>query len=382
MPVAIDSPTAPTQPSQAAKSNNALRVLMLIPSDVKRGIEADVAAGLHPRMDYHELERVLREQGCSVDIRDYSSLSTRSTSMAVKDLRLASVGYALRRRYDVIFCNSESIALPLGAMLTLTGQKSRRPRIVAIGHRITPAKKRVFFTRLRAMESIDTLFLYAASQQRAAIESLGCPPSKVPLISFHADDQFFTPAPDAFKSGTGRRPLVSSAGLEWRDYPTLIEVARRMPEVDFNLAAASPWSKHANETERAALPPNVSARRYSYAELRDLYRASDCVALPLYDNDFQAGVTTLLEAMACGKPVIVTKTAGQTDVVQDAVNGFYAAPGDADAMEQAIKHCLSDIALRESIGHAANRWVAEHASLSLWADIVGAAIVKLVGATK
>ena len=52
--------------------------------------------------------------------------------------------------------------------------------------------------------------------------------------------------------------MICSAGLEWRDYPTLIEAVTGM-DVEVRLAAASPWSKHRNETENRDLPPNVSA---------------------------------------------------------------------------------------------------------------------------
>ena len=62
-----------------------------------------------------------------------------------------------------------------------------------------------------------------------------------------------------------------------------------------SLAAASPWSKRANETEGRALPDNVTARAYNYRELRDLYASASFVVVPLYETDFQAGVTTILE---------------------------------------------------------------------------------------
>ena len=66
-----------------------------------------------------------------------------------------------------------------------------------------------------------------------------------------------------------------------------------------------------------ALPPNVTARPYGYRELRDLYASSFCVVVPLYENDFQAGVTTILEAMAMGVPCVTTEL----------VNGAIGAEG-------------------------------------------------------
>jgi glycosyltransferase involved in cell wall biosynthesis len=343
-------------------SITAQRVLALIPSYVKRGIEDDVAADRHPQMDYDQLVLMLRSRGCKVDVLDYSSL--RNPRLGLKDLRLAILGYTRRRRYDAIFCNSESIALPLG---TIIRTDSRRPRIVAIGHRISTPKKRVFFTSLSAADAIDSLFLYASSQLRYAGDVLHLPPEKTPLTAFHADCRFFRPI-ESISAAPRKRRMVSAAGLEWRDYPTLIEVAHRMPDVDFHIAAASPWSKHKNEAAGALVPENVTVRRHDYDSLRTLYLSSDCVAVPLYETDFQAGVTTILEAMACGRPVVTSNTTGQTDVIRDGENGMYAKPGDPAALQTKIEQILNDPALSARLSTSARSWVENNASLELWAQ--------------
>ena len=124
--------------------------------------------------------------------------------------------------------------------------------------------------------------------------------------------------------------------MEWRDYPTLIQAVENSDDLRVRLAAASPWSKHQNETEKRELPAHIEAKRYDYAGLRDLYEQSAFTVVPLYENDFQAGVTTLLEAMAMGKCVAVTRTEGQRDVVTDGENGVYVAPGDVGGWRETI----------------------------------------------
>jgi glycosyltransferase involved in cell wall biosynthesis len=172
---------------------------------------------------------------------------------------------------------------------------------------------------------------------------------------------------------------ICSAGLEWRDYPTLIDAASTLTEFSFRLAAASPWSKHRNETEGRTLPPNVDARRYEYVDLRTLYAQSLCVAVPLYDNDFQAGVTTILEGMAMGKPVIATATTGQRDVIIDGETGLYVPPGDARAWVDAIRRVSTDASLREKLGRNGREWLLANASLKKWASTIADAIVPTVG---
>ena len=105
----------------------------------------------------------------------------------------------------------------------------------------------------------------------------------------------------------------------------------------------------------------MDARRYEYRELRDLYAQSAFVVVPLYENDFQAGVTTMLEAMAMGKAVIATRTTGQTDVIIDGENGLTVAPGDVDGWRRGHRpparrrrRCASGwAATRRALGGAA-----------------------------
>ena len=95
-------------------------------------------------------------------------------------------------------------------------------------------------------------------------------------------------------------PIISAVGLEFRDYPTLLEAVDGL-DVQVVIAAASPWSKRDDTTQHAEVPDNVLVRRFTQHELREVYAASDFVVMPLYHVEFQAGVTALLEAMAMKK---------------------------------------------------------------------------------
>jgi glycosyltransferase involved in cell wall biosynthesis len=344
---------------------------MLIPSFAKVGIEDDVAAGKHPRMDYYALRDELKARGAFVDLIDY--IGMKSGIGGFRDLYLAWKGKTRASEYDTIFCNSESIALPLGIMLK--GRRNR-PRVVAIGHRISTSKKRALFTTWRAMDGVDTLFLYSSLQQSIGIDSLGINPRKLKLIQFHADHRFFKPTEDDNqpKAPEGYTHQVCSAGLEWRDYPTLIDVAKRMQSVHFHIAAASPWSKHSDETKQVDLPSNVTVKKHGYESLRDLYQASHLCVTPLYETDFQAGITTILEAMSCGLPVIASKTDGQTDAIVDSVNGKYVAPGNAGELYEKIDRLLKDEEARITLGKDARNWIERHATLDIWTDTIADSI--------
>lgn len=334
------------------------RVLLLIPSYAKQGIAEQVAANTHPTMDYFALQERL-----GAILADYETVDAdrnplvRLARKAGRDAALAMHGYLRRREFDVIFSNGENVSIPLAALFRTC---RRRPGHVLIGHHLSPKKKKPF---LRALHPrMDAIFVYAATQKQYAIESLGIPADKLHLIPFHADERFYHPMPDVPVENR-----ISSAGLEWRDYPTMIEAVRGL-DVEVRLAAASPWSKHRNETADRELPPNVSARRYDYQELRELYASSRFVVVPLYDNDFQAGVTTLLEAMAMGKAVIVTQSVGQRDVIEHGVNGIYVPPGDPRALRAAIVELLACPEKAAELGANARKTIETDMSLDLWAE--------------
>ncbi len=63
---------------------------------------------------------------------------------------------------------------------------------------------------------------------------------------------------------------------------------------------------------------------------------------------------TVLEALACGTPVVATAVGGIPEQIRDGETGFLTPPGDATAMATRIQQLLSDNALREQMGWRAS----------------------------
>lgn len=362
-----------------------MKIFVLIPSVLKRDITKSVEQDEHPRMDYYALADTLRGWDTGIPendvvLLDYGALENTGPDappklvklahrVAGRDAALALLGFLKSRKADSLFTNGENIGIPLALLLRLRGR--HRAGHVTIGHRLSTGEKRLFFRTVCVHREMDTILVYATTQETCGRQQLGIPPGKLKRIAFHADDLFYRPAP---VTENPLEPMVSAAGLEWRDYPTLLAAAARMPRVTFKLAAASPWSKHSNETQGRTLPENVFVRRYEYSELRQLYAESALVAVPLYENDFQAGVTTMIEAMAMGKTVIVTRTTGQTDVITHGENGIVVPANDPDTWEREIHRLLANPAERRRLGENARRWVEDNATLDRWTATIADSI--------
>jgi glycosyltransferase involved in cell wall biosynthesis len=327
-------------------------VLITVSGTIPTDLEDQIRSGERPQADYLELARAT-----GGDLLDVPAALRRTGRIGRVAQRLGGSGLLLalacvreRKRYDVILTDGEQVGLPLAALSAVTRRSFAHVMIV---HILSARKKVLVFRAIRAGRGVDRFLVYSSRQQRFLVDELGVPAEHVVLTTFMVDTEFFSPGAVA---GSGGERRVVTAGLERRDYPTLVEAARSL-DARVTIAAASPWSKQADSTAGSALPPNVDVVRLGFAPLRQLYADSSVVVMPLLDTPFQAGVTTILEAMAMGKPVVCSRTRGQTDVLVDGETGVYVTPGDAAALREAVAALLDDPDRAAELGAAARAWV-------------------------
>lgn len=358
------------------------RVLLVVSAD---DVNATRQSG--PRKDYNVLADALGAR--TIDrsaVRSAPMLRFLAGWIGMAPLQ-AWLAFRARGEFDVILTDGEHIGIPLAMLLKLTRSKIRH---VTVGHRIAASKKRPFFRWLKVQSHIDRIALHSRRQHELAVQELGISEDRLALVPYQVDPAFWRP------EAVAEERLICSAGLEFRDYPTLVRAVDGL-DVKVVIGAASHWSKRRNTAEGRQLPPNVAVSAFDYVALRRLYARSSIVVVPLDETDFQAGVTTILEAMAMAKPVIVTHTQGQTDVVEDrrtttrGVNprprpaslvrsmaesaglpveptGLYVVPGDHAALKQAIVYLLEHPEQRRKLGDAGRRTVEQLLTVDHFAE--------------
>ena len=86
------------------------------------------------------------------------------------------------------------------------------------------------------------------------------------------------------------------------------------------------------------------------SDMPDLYRQVDIVALPSYREGLPTG---LVEAGACGLPVVATDVPGCRDVVENGQTGLLVPPQNAEALADALNALAQQPQLRSTLGQAA-----------------------------
>jgi glycosyltransferase involved in cell wall biosynthesis len=298
--------------------------------------------------------------------------------LAGRNGRLAWECWKLRYRYDVLFTDGEQVGIPLALLLKLLGRGPLRARHVMIVHTLSVGKKQVLFDWFGIQSHIDRFFVYSTWQKSFIESRWNVSPCAVIFTPFMVDHRFFSIERTSSTRAAGTRPMICAVGLERRDYPTLMDAVRDLP-VEVVIAAASPWSKQADSTSRELVPANVTVRKFTQFELRQLYADAAFMVMPLYNVTFQAGVTAILEAMSMGRAVVCSLTPGQTDVIVDGDSGIYVPPEDAAALRAAIVRLLDDPGAALRMGRNARRVIEERMNLDSYVAGLRAQLIALEG---
>jgi glycosyltransferase involved in cell wall biosynthesis len=354
------------------------RSLLLVPAWVGQescaALERMAAVGAAPRADYVELARALDAE--VIDMRFMTEQATRTARLVARyaGISLGQVveGFLRRDRCDPLVVKADRLGLPLALLLKLT--RSRRD-MVLISAWLSPPKKAVFLWPLKVHSHIGAITNYSSVQMEIAASRLGVPREKLHHAVQPVDERFWHPVDEPVEN------MICSVGSEQRDYPTLLEALQGL-QLRAELAVGStvlrpagdPSAEFATITRQTVgggLSSNVRVRQQVNArDLRRLYARSRFVVIPLLDVDVDAGVTSICEAMAMGKAVVVTRTRGQVDIIRDGEQGIYVPPGDPRALRAAIRHLLSHPAEAERMGRAGRALVEAHHRLDTWVELV------------
>jgi glycosyltransferase involved in cell wall biosynthesis len=146
----------------------------------------------------------------------------------------------------------------------------------------------------------------------------------------------------------GHLVLYTGSLQEYKGIPTLVETARRLPEVRFLVVggdseAVSAWAERAAGLTNLRFQPFVPN-----SELPRYMVAADVCLVPNSGSDRTARWTfslKLYEYLAARRPVVASAIPSLAGMLSDGENALLVPPDDPAALSAAIEHLLADPAL-------------------------------------
>lgn len=171
---------------------------------------------------------------------------------------------------------------------------------------------------------------------------------------FHLGESALVGLPGRIKLGRkGQEVFIRAARLLRDRYPDarFLLIGSPFPGNESHLAEATNLIKDLGLQDRVVYTGDV-------ADIKNALRALDVAVLASATPEPFGGV--VVEAMACGKPVVGTRLGGTTEQIVDGVTGILVEPNDAAQMAEAIDRLLADAALRRKMGDAGRQRFLEH----------------------
>lgn len=202
----------------------------------------------------------------------------------------------------------------------------------------------------RALREADALIAVSAALERGMI-SLGADPARITVLRNGVDAEIFRPhdrAEARATLGLGRRTIISVGHLiERKGHHRVIETLTLMPELDLMIVGEGPERGRLMAlAERLGLADRVSfVGAKPQAELSLYYSAADALVLA---SSREGWANVLLEAMACGTPVVASPIWGNPEVVRERSAGLVAAENTPAAIADALRDLLADPPSREA----------------------------------
>ncbi len=259
------------------------------------------------------------------------------------------------RRFDVVNAHSSTDAWCTAiACGTLRGA----PALVRTRH-ISAHVPRNAATRWLYNRATVRIVTTGERLREQVIAEAGSDPRRVVSIPTGIDIERFAPGDRAAaRAQLGLPAAAAIVGIvatlrSWKGHRYLLEAIARLQRPGVLLVVVG------DGPQRAALEAHAAELRLGQAvhfagdrtDVDEWMRAFDVFCLPSYANE---GVPqALMQAMACGLPVVTTPVGSIEEIVRDGATGVIVAPEDAGRLATALAALLDDAGRRDALGHAA-----------------------------
>jgi teichuronic acid biosynthesis glycosyltransferase TuaC len=250
---------------------------------------------------------------------------------------------------------------PDGVAAMWLGQRFRKPVVItARGSDVTQLPDYTIPRRLiqATLRRADGL-IAVSSALGERLRELGAPAERVRVLRNGVDTVAFRPTDRAAaRQILGlSRPTLLSVGLliERKGHDRLIEAMLHLPDFDLRIVGEGPErEKLAGLIERLGLAGRVRLLgAYPHRSLPAMYTAADALVLA---SSREGWANVLLEAMACGTPVVASDIPGNGEVVRSREAGLLMDRSTPAGIAEAVRRLFADPPTRAATRAYAERF--------------------------
>lgn len=230
----------------------------------------------------------------------------------------------------------------------------------------------------------DGLMASSANIADFVSDSYGLPREAIDIVHCGIDTEAFQPRVEPEPDG---RPTVLFVGTLTEEkglgsvFEAVLALRSKYPDIRLQILGngEGPLAERLRRQARAA-GAEASVEFHGFvadrSRLPEYYRRAHVFASPARHEPGVANV--YVEAMACGCPVVASRTGGAPEAVVDGETGFLVPPDDVEATAAALDRILGDAALRRRMAGAARRRVEEYFAVDKYIGRVLAAYEKAI----
>ena len=218
------------------------------------------------------------------------------------------------------------------------------------------------------LKSVDRVIAVSVSTKDAVHRIYGVPTSKIEVIFNGVEAKRFTRRDIALNGNEDDVCRILSIKLDdprkglHHLLAALPLVLEKVPRAELIVAGPKPFGDYGRYIQNLLDKYRISAKvvltgEVSFDDLVSLYLSSHLVVVP---SAYEGFGIVVLEAGACGKPVIASDIAGLNEAVVDGKTGFLVDVEDTGLFAATIVKVLSDDPLRRQLGENARGRVLEN----------------------
>jgi glycosyltransferase involved in cell wall biosynthesis len=265
-----------------------------------------------------------------------------------------------RNQYDVIHCHQLGLDTVASILVKAILRKKVVVKIACAGeYGDLFILKQLALSKLmlKVVKKADK-FIAISNTIIDELKANNFPESKIIKIPNAVDCRYFQPDKNqshkAILTFVGR--LTKQKGIEYliRAFYSLINSSSKYPDVLLFLLGKGDLEGQLRDEVKSL---SLADRVYFIGHTEDVLKYYHDTSIFILPSLAEGMSNSLLEAMACGLPVIATRIGGNTDLITDGENGLLVSPGNSKELSIAITRLLEDKNLALRMGQQARKQI-------------------------